>query len=197
VKHYKETLCDQCCQEIEMIPSKLLFKFGEGEVFESKGKLRLPARIGSKSVIIETEIIDANIPMLLSKESLKRAGAVLDFNTDQAELLGVNQQLIPTKSGHYAMPFSPCSNMEPMKSKGNLKEQSICLENVDFNGNYRENAISLHKSFCVCSNERLKSVIQNSKLLRGSKDTLMKVAKAFKSCIRCQHYKNRPINMRR
>ena len=112
LEQYKDSLSKECRKEIKMRPSKQVFKFGDGKALESKGILRLPARIGSKPVTIETEVIDANIPMLLSKETMKRAGSVLDFNTNQAKMFGSNHKLIQTTTGHYALPlFLRCNHV--------------------------------------------------------------------------------------
>ena len=52
-----------------------------------------------------TDVVDVNIPLLLSKESLKKANAVLDFSKDTAQMLGEKHQLLCTSSGHYALPI--------------------------------------------------------------------------------------------
>lgn len=52
------------------------FRFGDGEVVHSTRKVTLPAKIGQTRCKTETEVVPADIPMLLSKTSLKRTSAV-------------------------------------------------------------------------------------------------------------------------
>ena len=108
---FKETLSNEEIDNLVIQPSKQLFKFGEGQSVKSEGKVKLPAMIGSKRITVDTEIIQANIPMLLSKESMKKAGTIINFNTDEIQILGETHNLISTKSGHYAIPLTTKSNI--------------------------------------------------------------------------------------
>ena len=63
----------------------------------------IPVTIGSKKVNIETDVIDLNIPLLLSKNGMKKAGTKLDFGDDQVRMLGEDVPLKITSSGHYAI----------------------------------------------------------------------------------------------
>ena len=57
-------------------PSKRTFKFGDGAKIKSTKNVIIPATIGSTSCNIDTEVVDADIPLLLSRTSVKRAGTV-------------------------------------------------------------------------------------------------------------------------
>ena len=83
---YKETLANKDWQIRYWVVTTNVF--GEGRSIKSEGKVKLPALIGSTKVSIETEIIEANIPMFLSKESMKQAGTIINLNTDEIEMLG-------------------------------------------------------------------------------------------------------------
>ena len=87
--------------DIQFRKSSNVFRFGEGSPVTSQGSVKLPVKIGSKDVTIEADIVNVDIPLLLSKESLKLAGTVLDFNNDSAVMFGEKQTLIATESGHY------------------------------------------------------------------------------------------------
>ena len=62
------------------------FRFGDGKVVHSTRKGIIPAKIGRTKCKIETEVVPADIPMLLSKTLLKRASAVLDIAHDKATM---------------------------------------------------------------------------------------------------------------
>ena len=70
----------------------------------SQKRVTIPTVIGSKRVLLETDVIDQNIPLLLSKPSMKKANTVLNFNHDTVTMFGHNQKLLFTTSGHYCIP---------------------------------------------------------------------------------------------
>ena len=65
-------------------PSNKKFHFGDSVEVKSVKKVKFPAFIGSKKVLIEANIVDNEIPLLLSSASIKRAKLVLDFSRDMA-----------------------------------------------------------------------------------------------------------------
>lgn len=50
-------------------------------------------------------MIDAEIPILFSKEAMKKAGTVLNLETDEATMFGENVKLECASSGHYFIPL--------------------------------------------------------------------------------------------
>lgn len=79
------------------------FRFGDGKVVRSNRKLKIPAKTGQIKCKIETEVVSANIPLLLSKASLKRAGTVSDMKNDRAAMFNQPIELDFTSSGHYCV----------------------------------------------------------------------------------------------
>ena len=71
----------------------------------------IPAKIGDTVCKIKTEVVQNDIPLLLSKESLKRANVVLDIKNDKAVLFGNGVKLKQTSSSHYCVTLkNACSN---------------------------------------------------------------------------------------
>ena len=63
----------------------------------------------------KAEIVKENIPLLLSKSSLKKAMTVIGLDYDEATILGKEINLQQCSSGHYCIDISPssnCSNIE-------------------------------------------------------------------------------------
>ncbi|XDV11978.1 hypothetical protein PO909_000752 [Leuciscus waleckii] len=79
------------------------FRFGDGQVVHSNRKVKLPAKIGLTKCHIETEVVPVDIPLLLSKMSLKRAGTVLDMENDRVVMFKQPVPLELTSSGHYCV----------------------------------------------------------------------------------------------
>ena len=65
-------------KDIQSTPSQKEFRFGDGKVIKSSQIVTIPACIGSTECKIMTEVVKADIPRLLSKSSLQKAGTVLD-----------------------------------------------------------------------------------------------------------------------
>lgn len=79
--NYMECLNDEDKSRIWKTKSQ---KFGDGAKVFSHKNVIIPAVIRGISCKIDTEVVDADIPLLLSKDSLKRARTVLDLNNDRA-----------------------------------------------------------------------------------------------------------------
>ena len=97
------SLSEDSQSKVERLESSKTFRFGGGERRKSCGLWRIPCRMAGKNVMLETDVVDADIPCLLSKTALKRAGTILKLDTDQAEIFGNVIDLECTTSGHYAL----------------------------------------------------------------------------------------------
>ena len=62
--------------------SSCIFKFGNQEQLTSLAKCKLPVNIGEKMIMLNTDVIRSDIPMLSSKQSMKIMEMVLDFLND-------------------------------------------------------------------------------------------------------------------
>ena len=104
LNHYLESLnCDNRLGDVKEYKSNRRFKFGDGNVVKSFKRVIIPAKIGNTSCSIETEVVKSDIPLLLSKASLKKAGAVIDLEKDEAVMFQEPIKLQFTSSGHYCI----------------------------------------------------------------------------------------------
>ena len=97
------SLGDKSQKEITFCESKTPFKFGDGETKYSYQLVKFPAKIGGIKCFIEAEVVDCEIPLLLSKESLKRAQTVIDLDNDKVSMFGKRVEVQLTSSGHYCI----------------------------------------------------------------------------------------------
>ena len=72
----------------------------------SQQLVKIPAIIGLTRVFINTDAVRKNIPLLLSKKSMKTAGTELNFRDDSVIMFDQKLQLHVTESGHYTIPLS-------------------------------------------------------------------------------------------
>ena len=84
-------------------PSSCKFKFGDNKLINSTKKMKIPTVIAGKDVMLSTEVIDYDIPLLLSKQAMKKASTQIDFKSDTVTMFGKNIDLSFTSSGHYCI----------------------------------------------------------------------------------------------
>ena len=96
-------------QEREMIkyePSNQTFTFGDGDSVTSMRKVTIPCWMGGEPGEVTTDVVDCNIPLLLSNKSMEAVGIILDFRKREVKVNNRWIKLERTTSGHYALPIS-------------------------------------------------------------------------------------------
>ena len=118
----------------------MTFRFGDGRKIVSEESVIIPAKIGDIVYKIKTEVVQNDIPLLLSKELLKRANAVLDLKNDKAVCFGNEVKLKQTSSGHYRVTLkNACSN--------HGADEVLIIEGTQTNTEKRKIAEKLHEQF--------------------------------------------------
>ena len=79
---------------IKEVPSSTKFKFGNGDCVDSLKKVIILTAFGSRRVNIHTVVICKDIPLLLSKNGMKKAHTVLHFKNDSILLFGKKHPLL-------------------------------------------------------------------------------------------------------
>ena len=82
------------------------FKFGDGKIVTAENCISIPCKIIGEWVNEVTDVVKSEIPLLLSKESVKKAGTKLDFVNQKVIIFGKEIGLQFTLSGHYAIPLN-------------------------------------------------------------------------------------------
>ena len=83
-----------------------VFKSGGAEVLTYTASLELPGILADRKVTIKTDVVTSDTPLLLSLETMKKAGVKLDFVNDSAEIFGKHILLNHTEPGHYCIPLN-------------------------------------------------------------------------------------------
>jgi hypothetical protein len=149
LKCFVDTLNIEQRHSIVYQPSSSIYRFGDGKRMKSQNVVDFPCMLAGKNIRVKSDVVDCNIPLLLSKASMKRAGMVLDLQRDCAQVFGKTVKLNTTTMGHYIMPICPSPSPE-------LVESVLSIFNVPANNKYV--AIKLHKQFAHPSFEKLKKV---------------------------------------
>ena len=106
LESYLEMLSESDHSLVKEERSDTKFRFGDGITIESTKIVKIPAQIGTRSVNITTDVIAHELPLLLSKDAMKKAKTRIDFSNDKIDILGQEIDISFTSSGHYCIPIS-------------------------------------------------------------------------------------------
>lgn len=106
LKDYISLMNEEDRKAIVASPGKRIFQFGGGTRLKSQGEYLLPSYVVGQRVLIKTDVVSSDIPLLLSKSAMKNMEVKMDYKTDTAEILGKSINLNCTSSGHYCLPIT-------------------------------------------------------------------------------------------
>ena len=117
--------------------SDTAFKFGNQGELSSIGFYRLPVKIGGENYKIEVDIIDSDIPLLLSKNEMRRLGIGIDMKRDLVTINDKPLVVNTTSAGHYIIDLldkGAVYNMHQVLmvdiKRADIKEQKKVLEKL-------------------------------------------------------------------
>ena len=99
-----------------------MFKFGGGTCLQSKGEYSLPVVIAGKEATVKTDVVESDIPLLLSRTAMKKAVVKTDLENDTATIMGKEVALNLTTSGHYCIPIDKSEE---------VPVENVCAVNLD------------------------------------------------------------------
>ena len=177
-----QSLSDTEKAKVEQRESSRNFKFGGGTIFTSLMECTVPAQLGDRNVFINTDVVESDIPLLLSLKSLKRAQVKLDVHRDVAEIFGKEVQLNFTSSGHYCVPIST--------SERNV-EDVLSTRLCDMSDEDRKRSLlKLHRQFAHPSRQRLEAIIKDAGAWREDFGSDMNAI--YDKCDICKRYAKTP-----
>ena len=65
--------------------------------------IHIPVTLAGVPVMLTTDVIDDDIPLLLSKETMKKANTQIDFKEDKVCIFGKKVDIKFSSSGHYCI----------------------------------------------------------------------------------------------
>ena len=131
---YIESLDESDKDKVKQSCSQNNFKFGGGRQLRSQGVYCIPALAAGKEVTIQTDVVAADIPLLLLRKSMKTAGIKIDLTSDTVTIFGKSVMLNTTSSGHYCTPIlkaANITNMEDFSVKNEPEPKEPCKYKMD------------------------------------------------------------------
>ena len=158
-------------------------------MYTSNRIVHIPVYIGSSSASLAVYVVSCNIPLLLSRISLKTAHATLDFQNDMLFIFNEAVPLITSDLGHYCLPLS--RSIEEPQSPENIKILfTLPINEEDDATECRKKITKLHKQFAHPHADKLKNLIKVAGT--SSKYVLDMVQDVTNKCDLCKRYKHSP-----
>ena len=178
---YIESMSEDQKANLKSVDSTAVFRFGNSPPMTSMKKIFLPVTIMDKEMYLPTEVVEADIPLLLSKETLKKGKAITNFEKETIHIYGSEQPMVCTTSGHYAIPIKPHSTEI---------NTNIVMHVVKEGTDVKAVAKKLHQQFGHPSAHRLIKLVKDA----GEENT--ELYKALEEvgtrCDTCKRYKKTP-----
>ena len=168
------------------------FRFGDGNIVRSTTKAAIPAYIGQKDVVIKTEIVDADIPLLFSNSALKKGNMGVNFGEDSITAFGQKLPLKVTSNGLYSLPITrPVQLLNNMTDEQQEKSSIVLALNEEKSD--RDVAKKLHRCFAHPSAERLHRLLDGAGDKWSQNENLrQEINTVTKNCDVCKVYKKPP-----
>ena len=186
VNTYIDTLDDHEKKFVVWGDSDKYFKFGSGTL-KSLNSVELPCRIGEKNVRLITDVVDSDIPLLLSSDSLKKAGGVIDLVNSRIKLFDEWIICDQTTSGLYCISLGKTEHPLP------VSDICVAFEETD-QATSKKFLLKLHRQFGHTPKHRLVDLLKDAgKWKDGYMPILKDIYDSCKTCKVCAKVPPRPI----
>ena len=185
LRTYLDTLSNREHRAVQTEQSRCKFKFGDGPVYLSTTAVILPVTFGSNKVKLRVQVVNCDVPLLISRQSLKGAHCFIDFVGDKVFMFGEEIPVKLSKTGHYCISLLCDDKRETIQNV--LFTSPLVSEDGKSN---QKKILKLHKQFAHPSSERLKQLIRNSGVCDSGIDKL--VDDVSQSCDICKKFRRSP-----
>ena len=163
IKSFISKLNEEEKKLVKVRKSARVYKFGGGEKRKSLCEIEFPCHIAKTNVHMRTEVVEADLPLLLGNSTLKSTGAKMCFKESKIELLGEMVNMEETGSGNYSIPISATRPDAKFKYKlfpatNKVVQCLIC----DEKGLAYEEVVKLHHYYGHVSVNKLEQLVRNS-----------------------------------
>ena len=79
--------------------------FGGDLVKKSLGWYNIPCSLNSRNIILQVDLIESDIPCLISKEAMRQAGVKLDLTNNEITIFNERLKLKESSSVHFILPI--------------------------------------------------------------------------------------------
>ena len=187
IRSYIQSLDEADKLKVSCIQSHKVFKFGGGTCLSSRGEYRLPAVIAGKDVTIKTDVVESDIPLLLSRTAMKKAAIKMDLEHDTATIMGKEIALNLTSSGHYCIPIDKSQE---------VSVENVCAVSLDALSTQERFKIllKLHRQFAHPPKRRLIALLKDAGVWKEEyEDTIQTIEERCELCKLYAKTPSRPV----
>ena len=179
---YISCLTEEQKKSVVSKPSNRLFRFGGEALYKSVGMCTIPAKLANKYIFVQCDVVESEVPLLLSRKTLKKMKAVINFENDTACILGERINLSITSSGHH------CVNILPENGPNHV--YAVVLQDLDNASLFK----ALQKIHCQFGHPPMKQRLVTLLKDAGAwKDRYMEVLnRIYSECEICHVYARTP-----
>ena len=183
LEHFLDCLSPSQRKNVKFDESSTQIVFGDMKKVPAPLKVTLPVEICKTKCTVTADVVPNELPLLLSKSSMKKAGISLDMKSDSAKIFGQMTKLKTTKSGHYIVSVLPVTSNQPETVFiASLKESKLSSEQIR----------KLHIQFGHCSEVALTRLLKGAKISFDMK-SLRSVCSDCEICHRRSYPARKPV----
>ena len=160
-----------------------MLRFVDGNKFPSKLHVRLSRVLPRKQLFIKADRLTCNIPLLLSKQSMKNAGMVMYLKDDPAIIFGKKIELHSTTMGHCTLPI--CLPID---------EKRVNATFIGIGSQNKKEVEKLYKQFAHHPAEKLKKFLRTAGMCEPT--LFEQFDKVTDRCDSCIKYKKKETSIR-
>ena len=156
-------------------------------MIKSNRCVKIPVKIAETPVILSTDVIDYDIPLLLSKEAMKKAKTQIDFCEDKVHNFGRKIDIKFSSSGHYCIPLG-----------GDVYNQQIVFLSTNLRDKSNEEkvkiAAKLHRQFAHPHSGKMKLLLRDAQIIyKDLEKYLDDLDNTCEVCLKYKKPKPRPV----
>ena len=167
--------------EIKTEQCNVAFRFGDGNKVIAQQLVSIPVRMFGKRLTIKTHVVDSDIPLLLSRQTMKELDCVIDICQNKVFAMGGEEPILDTQSGHLVVSIG-------QNESSNIQEEETAFL-VDVN-DAKKTARHLHRYFAHGSTKKIGDWVKTTNI--PNSDQLLKELEDYaKTCDFCLKHKSK------
>ena len=185
---HAESLGDEDGAKVSCAPGMKTFDFGGGEKLQSLASYSIPAVLAGRDVTISTDVVDSDLPLLLSLTSMETAKVKLDVENDSGDILGTAIPLNHTSSSHYCVSI--------VKTDVSVEEVCAVKLNELSEQERRSALLKLHRQFARPPQKKLVALMMDANVWRPEFEADLETICQTESCQPCKIFARTPPTWR-
>ena len=187
--NFKANLTKHSLDEIQYFPKSTRFKFGDGRKVQSTMRVIFPVMLAGKYCKINAEIVDENIPLLLSKSSVRRCQTNINICHHKATIFNKEIQLHQSTSGHYCIDILPKLELQQPMS-----EVVLMLEATLPSKEKSKQIDKIHKQLGHASIKSMQNLFRNANLLdKNISKLIIETVTKCQTCVKFKKPQPQPV----